>query len=92
VLRVLSRFLGIHETIDRPSGRKPLEEFANAWVDPENPGRHNQAIMELGALTCTPHSPDCANCPLQNPCASQQMPHEKENIPPFKQGKTAIKC
>ena len=90
VLRVLSRFLGIHEPIDRPSGRKPLEEFANAWVDPENPGRHNQAIMELGALTCTPHAPDCTNCPLQNACASQQMPHEKGNIPPFKQGKTKV--
>ena len=90
VLRVLSRFLGIHEPIDRPSGRKPLETFAQAWVDPKNPGRHNQAIMELGALTCTPNAPDCASCPLQKKCASSFMPHKKGSLPPFKQGKIKV--
>jgi A/G-specific adenine glycosylase len=90
VLRVLSRFLGIHEPIDRPSGRKPLEAFAEAWVDPKHPGRHNQALMELGALICTPHAPDCAHCPLQKECTSSFMPHKKGSMPPFKQGKTKV--
>lgn len=90
VLRVLSRFLGIFEPIDRPSGRKPLENFANAWVDQEKPGMHNQAVMELGALTCTPKSPDCGNCPLQKDCVCGFSFHEPSMMPPIKQGKTKV--
>ncbi|GAB4268080.1 MAG: A/G-specific adenine glycosylase [Deferrisomatales bacterium] len=33
---------------------------------------HNQAMMELGALVCTPKGPRCGNCPLRAPCAARR--------------------
>ena len=34
----------------------------------EQPGLHNQAVMEFGALHCTPKNPNCLLCPLQAQC------------------------
>jgi A/G-specific adenine glycosylase len=34
----------------------------------KNPGLHNQAIMEFGALQCVPKNPMCNKCPLQSSC------------------------
>jgi A/G-specific adenine glycosylase len=38
----------------------------------ENPGMHNQAVMEFGALQCTPGIPDCKSCPLKSICYAFQ--------------------
>ena len=35
------------------------------------PGDFNQAMMELGALVCTPKSPDCGACPLRKRCQAR---------------------
>ena len=43
---------------------------AEAVLDPENPGRHNEAMMELGATICLKHSPLCTVCPVLEFCAS----------------------
>lgn len=32
----------------------------------------NQALMELGALVCTPRSPSCGRCPLEGSCLGLQ--------------------
>lgn len=90
VLRVLSRFLGIYEPIDKPAGRKPLDAFAKSWVSKENPGLHNQALMELGALTCTPKKPACDSCPLQIDCACSFGFENAVAMPPIKLGKTKV--
>jgi A/G-specific adenine glycosylase len=37
-------------------------------IDPTQPGDFNQAMMELGALVCTPKNPDCKSCPLNKDC------------------------
>jgi A/G-specific adenine glycosylase len=39
-------------------------------VDPDRPGDFNQALMEHGALVCTPRSPGCRGCPLSSVCLS----------------------
>jgi len=90
VLRVLSRYLDITEPIDRPSGRKPIESFASAWIHPTEPGNHNQALMELGALVCRPRNPDCSSCPLSNSCRSVQSSPGQTPTPPIKAGKTRV--
>ncbi len=68
VFRVLSRFFGIETPIDSSEGKKSFSGLAQELLDKENPGLHNQAIMDLGAIICTPASPDCNECPLQDGC------------------------
>jgi len=68
VFRVLSRFFAISDSIDSVSGKKLFSALANDFLNKSNPALHNQAIMELGALICTPQNPSCAICPLQTNC------------------------
>ena len=67
VYRVLSRYFGISTPIDSTIGKKEFQELAQECLSSENPGEHNQAIMEFGALQCTPN-PNCETCPLQTSC------------------------
>ncbi|MED1204975.1 A/G-specific adenine glycosylase [Heyndrickxia acidicola] len=68
VMRVLSRILSIWEDIAKPSVRKVFEEAVRALISHENPSHFNQALMELGALICTPTSPSCLLCPVREHC------------------------
>ena len=68
VIRVVSRVKGVRENVGIPSVRRRLEEEAVALVPAERPGDFNQAVMDLGATVCTPGTPGCDKCPLQNVC------------------------
>jgi len=68
VFRVLSRFFGISEPIDTGTGKKIFNELAKELIKGTDPGMHNQAIMEFGALQCTPKNPGCNQCPLNERC------------------------
>jgi A/G-specific adenine glycosylase len=68
VYRVLARFFGISDPIDSTSGKKTFKELACELIKGTDPGMHNQAIMEFGALQCTPQKPDCMICPLRAAC------------------------
>ena len=68
VYRLLSRFLGIKIPIDSPKGKKIFLGLAEDLLDKKNPGLHNQAIMEFGAMQCKPANPDCFSCPLNINC------------------------
>lgn len=57
VYRVLSRLFGVNEPINQSSGIKLFQELANIQLDGDDPGTYNQAIMEFGALQCTPKLP-----------------------------------
>lgn len=70
VFRLLSRFFGIQTPIDGNEGKKEFSELAQELLDKKNPGPHNQAMMDLGAIICTPSSPYCNECPLQDGCYS----------------------
>ncbi|MEA4937702.1 MAG: A/G-specific adenine glycosylase [Paludibacter sp.] len=70
VYRVLSRIFGIDTPIDSPAGIKTFQQIAQEILDKNNPGIHNQAIMEFGALQCVPASPNCELCLLNNICIS----------------------
>lgn len=66
VARVLSRAVA-----GEPLGSRQLQELADELVPATSPWRHNQAIMEVGALTCTKRKPDCSACRLSHVCAWQ---------------------
>ncbi|MFZ8835837.1 MAG: A/G-specific adenine glycosylase [Flavobacteriales bacterium] len=91
VYRVLSRYLDVVEPIDRPAGKKPIEDFSNEWIDRNQPGKHNESLMELGALICTPRNPKCLDCPLQEGCKNFQTTPGTTPMPPIKAGKTPVK-
>ncbi len=71
VVRVLSRL----QAIDRPlsgshAGVAAVGPLARDLLDRTDPGTHNQAVMELGALVCTKHRPACLLCPWQGSCVA----------------------
>jgi A/G-specific adenine glycosylase len=68
VMRVLSRILSIWIDIAKPSSRKVFEEAVRKLISHENPSFFNQALMELGAIICTPTSPSCLLCPVREHC------------------------
>ncbi|MGQ1908593.1 A/G-specific adenine glycosylase [Marinifilum sp. RC60d5] len=68
VFRVLSRLFGIETPIDTTIGKKLFQKLANETLADASPEIYNQAIIEFGALQCTPKSPDCENCPLLANC------------------------
>jgi A/G-specific adenine glycosylase len=68
VKRVLSRLHCIETPVNSPAGQRRLQHAADLLLDRLNPGMHNQALMELGALVCTPRRPDCPRCPLRKDC------------------------
>lgn len=68
VMRVASRILSIWEDIAKPSSRKIFEEAIHRLMYKEDPSSFNQALMELGALICTPTSPSCLLCPVREHC------------------------
>lgn len=51
-----------------------LWEMAGALVDTDDPFTHNQAMMDVGALICTPRAPRCGECPLAPACAGKNAP------------------
>lgn len=80
VYRVLSRYFGIDTPINTTEGKKvfavlaqdllPITQHQSLSLKGELEGAsaYNQAIMDFGALQCTPQSPDCMGCPLMESC------------------------
>lgn len=69
VLRVISRYANSFADIGEAKTRKRM----TTWLDsilPEAAGDFNEALMELGALICTPQSPQCQICPISSGCQS----------------------
>ena len=74
VQRVMSRWAGVTAPVDSKPGAQIIQEVADDWLDPDRPGDHNQAVMELGALVCSPKHPRCIECPARSTCASADSP------------------
>ena len=72
VYRVLSRVFGIDTPIDSTEGKKEFTARAQDLLDKKHPGDYNQAIMDFGAMVCTPQSPQCLLCPLAKTCVAYQ--------------------
>ncbi len=89
VYRFLSRLYGVEEAIDSGKGKKYFKSLALELLDQKNPGEHNQAMMEFGALQCKPRNPDCNSCPFQGVCRA--FADHKIDVLPVKNGKTKIR-
>ncbi|MCB2210770.1 A/G-specific adenine glycosylase [bacterium] len=70
VKRVLARLYGLASPINTSAGHNVLQQRADELIPTGRPGDHNQALMELGAVVCTPRSPRCGSCPLQEACVA----------------------
>lgn len=71
VIRFICRLDGIYEPVQSSACRRQIEKLLQERIDPRNPGTFNQAIMEFGALACTPLNPLCQrerNCPFEAVC------------------------
>jgi A/G-specific adenine glycosylase len=72
VFRVLSRVFGLTQDIAAPASRRVFQVLADQLIPASAPAEFNQAIMEFGAIQCTPVNPDCLFCPLQSQCYAFQ--------------------
>ena len=72
VMRVFARLYNDEGDIMQPAVKAATTQKVMAQQPAEAPGDFNQALMELGALVCTPGQPDCAACPLQALCLGRQ--------------------
>jgi len=71
VARVLARIFAIRDSVKSPRGLRSLWKLAEDLLPDTGAGRFNQALMELGALVCTPTNPRCDACPMRRVCAAQ---------------------
>lgn len=73
VIRLISRYFGIADAVDSSSTLKEINRLAERLIKGSNPGDFNQAIMDFGALMCSPKSPNCTECPLSTECKAYKL-------------------
>ena len=78
VYRFLSRFYNINEPVNTSKGEKLFLQIAEKILLENNPGMHNQALMEFGALQCIPAKPDCTICPVIQWCIAYKTNKVRE--------------
>ena len=88
VYRVLARLFDINTPINNNEGQKQFALLADELLNRNQPGLHNQAMMEFGALHCTPKNPNCMLCPLQAQCLAFE--HQTVMQRPVKLAKTKV--
>jgi len=66
VERVMSRYYAIETPL--PASKALIREKAVKLVPKQRAGDFAQSLMDLGATTCTPRSPNCGLCPLADNC------------------------
>lgn len=93
VLRMISRLHAFKEPLSSPVLKKRVETIVqNAMPEPSLMPSFTQALMELGALVCTPSSPICDSCPLKEECAAHAAHLENElPVKAAKKARTVLK-
>ena len=80
VKRVLARLVALPHPTHKAAGSRILKMLAKQLLDPRDPARFNQAMMELGSLICTPTAPECNHCPVRSTCRAAHL-GRPENFP-----------
>jgi A/G-specific adenine glycosylase len=88
-LRVLSRWFGHRGDPREGAGKKWVWQAAESVLPDKRVGDFNQALMELGALVCTPAAPKCDACPVATGCAAKRLGLQAQ-IPPPKVPKDVV--
>lgn len=73
VYRVLARHFGIDTPINTTEGKKVFTALAQELLPAAEASAYNQAIMDFGAIQCTPQSPRCVACPLVESCEALRL-------------------
>ena len=87
--RVLARLLAWGDDIAKPASQKRLWQAAERLVPEAGAGLFNQALMELGAVLCTPRDPSCLICPIAAECRARalglqdRLPAKVSKAPPL---------
>ena len=68
VMRVLARMRCIGAEVGSNKVTDVMWRMVGELVDENRPGDFNQAMMELGAVVCTPKAPSCGSCPVKSEC------------------------
>ncbi|MEZ5014592.1 MAG: A/G-specific adenine glycosylase [Chitinophagales bacterium] len=89
VVRILARIYNIQLPFQASEGKKAFTEKANALLDAKEPANFNQAMMDLGALVCTPRDPKCGICPFRRECHAAKQ--DATDLLPVKTIKAARK-
>ena len=88
VYRVLARYYGISTPVGSTAAKKEFTALAQSLLPADRPGDFNQAMMDFGAIQCTPANPACLTCPLASGC--QALREGRVESLPVKQRTTAI--
>jgi len=73
IRRVLARVFNVSEPARSSVGEKLLWSLARENLPSGRASEYNQALMDLGALICTPNDPNCTICPLRTICAAYEL-------------------
>jgi len=77
VLRVISRITGFEGNVLESKNRSLLRSWMQDTISRDAPGAFNQALMDLGAMVCTPNgTPACESCPARNCCTAHTLGRE----------------
>lgn len=89
IVRVFSRLNAMDFLPEDKQGKQAYWDLARKWCASHEPALVNEGLMELGALVCTPKSPDCGRCPLNRFCAAFSA-HAQERFPPTRSRKQTV--
>ncbi|HYF91990.1 MAG TPA: A/G-specific adenine glycosylase [Symbiobacteriaceae bacterium] len=78
VMRLFSRLFLIEDDILQPATRQGMEALALSLIPAGQAGSFNQALMELGALVCSPTGPKCLACPVAEYCQAMAAGRQEE--------------
>ncbi len=78
IRRVLARLVASRIPLRTPQSDRELLLFAKTHLPPGKAGEYNQALMDLGAMICTPRQPQCDLCPLLADCRAAQLGIQSE--------------
>ena len=68
VERVIARLFAVEEPL--PAAKPAIRKLAATLTPLGRPGDYAQAMMDLGAMVCTPRTPSCPVCPVRNSCTA----------------------
>lgn len=71
--RVLARLIALRDDLKSTAARRRVWEAAGRLVPPDRAGDFNQALMDVGAMVCTPREPGCLLCPVAGSCRARRL-------------------
>lgn len=91
VKRVLARFAAVEGRQEQSQTQVDLWRLAERYTPVVRVANYTQAMMDLGAMICTPRRPHCAACPLATGCIAHAQGRETDYPTPKPQRKLPVR-